>query len=115
MRIIYSSQGEERVLEAAETPVIIGRPIEGATVSLDLTPDLMVSRLHARLWEKDGEYWVVDLSSTSGTQLNGLEIRNKGPHRLRSGDKLKLGDTLLTIFLPSELLKAAPPPARSVA
>ena len=69
----------------------IGR---GATNSLVL--DLPgISRNHAMLQPADGGgHLVADLRSTNGTYLNGLRLEQVAP--LRDGDKLELGDVVLT-------------------
>jgi pSer/pThr/pTyr-binding forkhead associated (FHA) protein len=47
-------------------------------VVLDLSPDQKVSRLHGRIWEENGAFWIEDLKSSRGTQINGVEIKGKG-------------------------------------
>ncbi len=52
--------------------------------------DDLVSALHARVRRSDdGTWWVEDLGSTNGTWLNGRRLA--APERLRSGDRLTLG------------------------
>ncbi|HEX9309118.1 MAG TPA: diguanylate cyclase [Anaeromyxobacter sp.] len=47
-----------------------------------------VSRRHARISADAEGHVVVDLSSTNGTWVNGREV---GTHRLRAGDRIRLG------------------------
>lgn len=58
---------------------------------------LGVSREHAIIsYIEDG--WVAeDLGSTNGTWVNNAKLSPKEPHRLRSGDMLRLGQ--LTMFV----------------
>ncbi len=65
--------------------ITIGRD-ESNAVIVDLTT---VSRRHARLFEKDGLWHVVDMESTNGTYVNGEETQDET--RLSNGDLLKLG------------------------
>jgi pSer/pThr/pTyr-binding forkhead associated (FHA) protein len=67
----------------------IGRAPECAIV---LSDDYISSR-HARIFARGGRLWVEDLRSTNGTLLNGHRLRR--PAALRTGDRLKVGDTLL--------------------
>ncbi len=53
-----------------------------------------VSRVHARVSQHRGEWWVKDLSS-QGSTLNGLPL-NTGGNRLRSGDALDLAGWAVT-------------------
>jgi hypothetical protein len=52
--------------------------------------DLNASRRHAEL-QKDGDgYWIVDLGSMNGTQVNGRPVDRQ---RLEDGDRITLGST----------------------
>jgi len=73
--------------------ILEGRTVIGRDSSASVVVDLPgVSRLHARLFERGGAWWVVDLGSTNGTFLSGLEIC--GESRLTSGDVLRLGGAI---------------------
>lgn len=56
--------------------------------------DPTVSRRHARLVFRDGNWVLQDLESTNGTTVNGVLI---GRCVLRPGDRLSLGDEQLVI------------------
>ncbi len=67
----------------------LGRSTDaGATLA-----DRGVSRRHAKVWPRDGHWWIEDLGSSNGTQVNGLSILH--PVRLQSGDQLQLGPFVL--------------------
>jgi pSer/pThr/pTyr-binding forkhead associated (FHA) protein len=77
------------------------RPLEGDRLSIgaDPTSDLLlagdarISRLHAML-ERIGGHWCVrDLDSRNGTFVNGARVVSERP--LRSGDEIRVGDTLI--------------------
>lgn len=51
-----------------------------------------LSRHHAELTRRDGEFQVRDLDSRNGVYLNGLQIHSAV---LRDGDQLALGDVVL--------------------
>jgi len=51
-----------------------------------------VSRRHARIALRNGERVLIDLGSTNGTYVNDRQIQE---HRLRSGDQLKVGNSIL--------------------
>src|SRR3989441_946657 len=102
IRILYSYQGKQRIFERQATQVIIGRRKEDIAVDPDLTPDVAVSRLHARIWLEEGQYWIEDLGSTRGTQVSGEEIKGKGKRRLQAADTILVGETTLQIDIPGE-------------
>jgi hypothetical protein len=58
-------------------------------------PDTYVSSFHARIYRRDGSWYVEDLGSTNGTYLN--QKRVTAPAELRAGDRLKIGKTTLEL------------------
>jgi pSer/pThr/pTyr-binding forkhead associated (FHA) protein len=49
-----------------------------------------VSRRHAELRQEGTAYWIVDLGSTNGLEVNGKQVERR---RLRDGDRITLGST----------------------
>jgi len=45
-----------------------------------------ISRRHFAVKRVDGPYYIVDLGSTNGTFVNGVDIRGRGLYPLRRGD-----------------------------
>jgi hypothetical protein len=72
--------------------VTIGRA-PGCSVAL--ADDTFVSQLHARVYVRDGQPFVEDLGSTNGTFLN--QSRLTKTMRLRRGDRLQIGQTVLEV------------------
>jgi hypothetical protein len=62
----------------------------GCQITLD---DTYVSQLHARVFTKDGAWYVEDLGSTNGTYLNTKRV--SGALALKRGDRLKIGATVM--------------------
>jgi pSer/pThr/pTyr-binding forkhead associated (FHA) protein len=60
-----------------------------------LDDDTFASSIHARVFRRSGELWIEDLGSTNGTWLN--EERLGEPVRLRRGDRVKIGSTILEV------------------
>ena len=97
MRIICLYREKQKVWETPETEVVFGRAEDQSPIILDLSPDQKVSRIHGRIWEEDGLYWVEDLNSSRGTQLNGIEIKRRGKQQLRPEDAILVGQTTLRV------------------
>ncbi len=97
MRISCSYGGTQKVWETPETEVVFGRAEEQCPIILDLSPDQRVSRLHGRIWEEDNCYWIEDLNSSRGTQLNGIEIKGRGKQQLQPDDSILVGQTTLNV------------------
>ncbi len=99
-------------------------PVAGTSARLGRDPDLdisfdpgdaVVSAVHARVWrEANGSWWLEDLGSTNGTWLNGRRIT--GAERLRSGDRITLGQRgpALVAAVPGELARTSAEPAPEV-
>lgn len=58
--------------------------------------DEFASGNHARFKIAHGLWYVEDLRSTNGTWLNGRRIG--GPQRLKRGDKIKIGHTVVSVL-----------------
>jgi len=52
--------------------------------------DPNVSRRHAELRQEEMSYWIVDLGSTNGMEVNGRRLRQA---KLEGGDRITLGST----------------------
>jgi pSer/pThr/pTyr-binding forkhead associated (FHA) protein len=63
--------------------------------------DGYASQLHARIFQRDGQFYVEDLGSTNGTYVNrkgaGGKEKVSGPLVLRTGDRLSVGRTVLEV------------------
>jgi pSer/pThr/pTyr-binding forkhead associated (FHA) protein len=91
---IRHRNGPDQTRQFHGTEIVIGRR-KDAPVDLDLSPDVTVSRPHARLWYDCSTWWVEDLGSRYGTLLQGIPVASPTP--LSPGDALKLGDTVLRV------------------
>jgi adenylate cyclase len=97
MRIVSSHHGKDRVWEIAEHDFVVGRAHENSPKLLDLSSDNTISRVHARLWKEDNEFWIEDCRSSHGTLLNNVEIKGMGKQIIRPGDVIAMGETTLCI------------------
>jgi pSer/pThr/pTyr-binding forkhead associated (FHA) protein len=60
-----------------------------------LGEDNYVSQLHARVFRRDGQFYVEDLGSTNGTYVNRKKVT--APIVIRKGDRLQIGKTVLEL------------------
>jgi pSer/pThr/pTyr-binding forkhead associated (FHA) protein len=91
LRVVDPPQRRGRVFELGDE-VTVGRS-PGCAVPLD--DDTFASSIHARVFRRSGELWIEDLGSTNGTFLN--DERLELPVRLRRGDRVKVGSTVLEV------------------
>jgi Protein of unknown function (DUF3662)/FHA domain len=72
--------------ELAKREVTLGRSRE-CDIRID---DPNVSRRHAEIRQEDGAYWIVDLGSTNGIEVNGKRVERA---RLTDADRIVIGRT----------------------
>jgi hypothetical protein len=75
--------------EVNKRNVVLGRSRD---CDIQLT-DANVSRRHAELRQEGASYWIVDLGSTNGMEVNGKRVKRA---KLRAGDTITLGSTEIT-------------------
>jgi adenylate cyclase len=101
VRIRYRYRDNEKVFNQPAASVVIGRPRHGVRVDIDLTPDLRVSRPHAQISLADGQYWIEDLGSANGTEVDGRPIKGEGKVRLEPGQTIQISETTLEVEMPT--------------
>jgi hypothetical protein len=85
----------------ADNEITIGRvdPHRGIRPDIDLSkfdPAARISRRHARITSRGGQFYVEDLGSANGTTVNGrTRLNPQEPYPLVNGDVLKFGETTL--------------------
>ncbi len=65
--------------------------------------DIMSSRKHFKIFHEKSKYYIEDLSSSNGTFVNGKRISKQ---ELNVGDKIQVGDTLMSILGDKESQKS---------
>lgn len=107
MQITYSYEGAEQTCAIDKQEIIVGRPNPFIPPDLSLAPDVTVSRTHARIFERDGNYWIEDLASKYGTLVNGVKQEVK--RQLNPGDNVRIGETDLQLRYPDDYVQPDPP------
>ena len=75
--------------DLTDDKVVLGRSRE-CDITLD---DPNASRRHAEIRREDGAFWIVDLKSTNGVEVNGERVERA---RLTNSDTILIGKTELT-------------------
>jgi pSer/pThr/pTyr-binding forkhead associated (FHA) protein len=84
---ILSWDGQTRRVDKRR--VVLGRSRE-CDIQVE---DANVSRRHAELRQEGATYWIVDLDSTNGIEVNGRQVKRA---KLESGDTFTVGATEVT-------------------
>jgi pSer/pThr/pTyr-binding forkhead associated (FHA) protein len=74
-----------------DSEVTLGRAA-GCHVPLD---DAYASQVHARVFQRDGQWYIEDLGSTNGTYLNRRRVA--APMVMKRRDRLQIGNTVLEL------------------
>ena len=100
---VSPADAEELGLARAQASVVVdGKRYEltkrtvvlGRSRDCDITVnDANVSRRHAEIRQEDGAYWIVDLDSTNGIEVNGRRVDRA---QLGNDDRIVMGKTDLT-------------------
>jgi diguanylate cyclase (GGDEF)-like protein len=93
---VQNDLGRRYVLDKDTTTVGRGRDND------IVLPSDCVSRRHARLEQRAGNLFVVDLASTNGTFVND-DAHSVRERQLERGDRLKVGDTIFKYLAGSDI------------
>ena len=93
---VQSDLGRRFVLDRDTTTVGRGRDND------IVLPSDCVSRRHARLEQRAGNLFVVDLASTNGTFIND-DAHSVRERQIQRGDRLKIGDTIFKYLSGSDI------------
>ena len=89
MKLTLQVDGALHPVTLTEEGVPIGR---GDQASIRIQANA-VSRIHARIFLKDGQPHVMDMKSLNGTSLNGATLSSPAP--LHPGDTVLLGEAMV--------------------
>ncbi|MDQ3734527.1 MAG: FHA domain-containing protein [Actinomycetota bacterium] len=90
LRVTAGPLAGTRITLSGQT-ILIGRADDSTLV---LTDDFASSR-HARLTQRDGQWYVEDLGSTNGTYLD--QQRVQGPLAVAPGQPIRIGATVIEL------------------
>ena len=88
--VIHTEGAKPRTVPVSGN-MVIGRA-DACELPLD---DTFISQQHARLFAKNGSWYVEDLGSTNGTYVN--DQRLAAPARVQPGDRVRVGTTVLEL------------------
>ena len=77
---------------------LVGKLVVGRDQSCDIVLDnKLVSKKHALIQKIKDDFFIADLDSTNGTFVNKDRVPEGKYVKLESGDKIKIGKTILTL------------------
>lgn len=87
-RLVYQGAGNLPDILLDSPRIVLGKNQREADVCI---PGRSVSRIHARLEQTEGEYYLEDLNSTNGTYVNGELLEYRQKVKLSSRDRVIFG------------------------
>ncbi len=87
--VVLAEQGNRLASVPLQGNLQVGRA-DACQIKLS---DTYVSSFHARIFSRDGEWYVEDLGSTNGTYMNQRRVTS--PIEVRAGDRIRVGKTTL--------------------
>ncbi|HEX8134185.1 MAG TPA: FHA domain-containing protein [Actinomycetes bacterium] len=88
--LVVSDEGGRRTFPLKES-LTVGR---AATCDV-VVSDTYVSNVHARIFQRDGGWWLEDLGSTNGTYMNRTRVSS--PTAIGPGDEVRMGKAKLEL------------------
>ncbi|MGB5962653.1 MAG: FHA domain-containing protein [Coleofasciculaceae cyanobacterium] len=98
IRVIHYQTGESQEKTLSSETMIQGGGLIGRNPQCDLvlnSPE--VSRVHGRIFYKEGDYYFTDLGSTDGSQVNSEDAKTNQNFLLTTNDIIRIGDFILLI------------------
>lgn len=86
---------EKRIVLIRKKRFVMGRTREADFI---LGESKGISRQHACIVERNGEFYLSDMDSTNHTFLNGMELAKGQEKQLQNADKIMLGKELLIFY-----------------
>ncbi len=83
--LVSREPGELATIYLEQELTVIGKLAVAADAVLPLPT---VSRVHARIRRRDGEYYLTDLNSRNGTSVNGVMLKGDEEYRLQEEDQV---------------------------
>lgn len=91
--LIGKIKGKDVQIQIDTFPFIIGKMKGHVNYVL---PDMSISRMHAKLFQKEDMVYLTDLNSTNGTYKNGVPLEVNEEVLLAPGDEIQIGSLLFT-------------------
>lgn len=87
--LISKEPGELAAIYLEEDLTVIGKlkPAADAVIALPT-----ISRLHAKIRRRDGEYYLADLNSRNGTSVNGQMLKVNEEYLLQDEDEVSFAE-----------------------
>lgn len=90
MQLVAQRVNERLEFTVTKSPYVLGRSETYADGVIGINK--AVGRTHCQIVYKNNTYYVIDMKSANGTQINGQRLTTEKPYPLKNGDILRLAN-----------------------
>lgn len=94
LKLQWKERGRKKQFVLKEFPCIAGKIKEDVNLCIS---DISVSRIHCRFVKQENKVCIMDLNSTNGTFLNGLQVKNGEVLEIEKNDEILLGKVKINV------------------
>lgn len=91
MRLIAMNTPTRVELDVSKASFVIGK--NAGSVDGVISFNKMISRVHCRIDNRNGNYTITDLQSANGTYVNRVRLQPNQPHPIKNGDVIRLANS----------------------
>ncbi len=88
-KLVRMKNGVLQEILVKTTPFVIGKMDRGVDAVIK---EHSISRMHARISEQEGNYYLTDLNSTNGTFKNGIRLNANETTVIKADDEIRFAD-----------------------
>ena len=91
MQLVSLNAPNKIALAVDRSEYVIGKKADAVDGVLSFNK--MISRIHCKIIQKDGQFFIEDLQSANGTYVNYEKLNPHSPRLLKNGDRIRLANS----------------------
>lgn len=91
MQLVSLNAPNKITLAIDKSEYVIGK--KAGAVDGVLSFNKMISRIHCKIIQREGQFFIEDLQSANGTYVNYEKLNPHSPHLLKNGDRIRLANS----------------------
>ena len=91
MQLVSLNAPNKITLSVDKSEYVIGKKADAVDGILSFNK--MISRIHCKIIQRDGQFFIEDLRSANGTYVNYEKLNPHSPRLLKNGDRIRLANS----------------------